>query len=120
MAVTKSWAAVSESGDAEGYMNHLSKEAVMMYPGQPAVVGTTNIRPFIIDFFENYEFHFSPWKSDEIQVSDDLAFHRYSGVAMITPKNGGESTKWDRKYIDILRKENGSWKITHHIFNMNN
>ena len=36
MAVCKDWAAVSESGDAEGYMNYLSKEVVLMFPGQPA------------------------------------------------------------------------------------
>jgi ketosteroid isomerase-like protein len=35
---------VSESGDAEGYLNFLTEDAVMMYPGLPAVEGTANIR----------------------------------------------------------------------------
>jgi len=120
MAVFKGLLMVSESGDAEGYMNHLSEEAVMMYSGQPAIVGMANIQSFIIDFFENFKFQFSPWQSDEIQVSSDWAFHRYSGIATITPKSGGESIKLDRKYIDILRKETDSWKVTHHIYNTNN
>jgi ketosteroid isomerase-like protein len=120
MAVFKGLIVVSESGDVEGYMNHLSEEAVMMYSGQPAVVGTAKIRSFITDFFENYKFEFNPWQSNEIQVMGDWAFHRYSGIATITPKSGGESIKLDRKYIDILRKEAGSWKVTHHIFNTNN
>jgi uncharacterized protein (TIGR02246 family) len=120
MAVFKGLIVVSESGDAEGYINLLSEEAVMMGSGQPAIVGTANIRPFIINFFENYKFQFSPWQSEEIQVSGDWAFHRYSGIATITPKSGGESTKLDRKYIDILRKKEGFWKVTHHIFNTNN
>ncbi len=38
MAEFKGLIVVSESGDVEGYMNHLSEEAVMMYSGQPAVV----------------------------------------------------------------------------------
>ncbi|MFC1651090.1 YybH family protein [Candidatus Latescibacterota bacterium] len=120
MVVFKGLLVMSESGNVEGYMNHLSEEAVMMYSGQPAVMGTAKIRPFITDFFENFEFQFNPWQSDEIQVLDDWAFHRYSGIATITPKSGGESIKLDRKYIDILRKETGSWKVTHHIFNTNN
>ncbi len=120
MAVFKGLIVVSESGDVEGYMNHLSEEAVMMYSGQPAVVGTAKIRSFITDFFENYKFQFNPWQSNEIQVLGDWAFHRYSGIATITPKSGGEFIKLDRKYIDILRKEADSWKVTHHIFNKNN
>lgn len=119
MEAFKGLIVVSETGDVEGYMNHLSEEAVMMYSGQPAVVGTAKIRSFITDFFKNYKFQFNPWQSDEIQVLGDWSFHRYSGIATITPKGGGESVKLDRKYIDILRKEAGSWKVTHHIFNTN-
>jgi len=111
---------VSESGDVEGYMNHLSEDVVMMYSGQPAIVGTAKIRSFITNFFENYKFEFNPWQSNEIQVMGDWALHRYSAIATITPKSGGESIKLDRKYIDILRKEAGSWKVTHHIYNTNN
>ena len=90
-----------------------------MYSGQPAVVGTAEIRSFITDFLENYKFQFNPWQSDEIQFLGDWAFHRYSAIATITPKGGGDSFELDRKYIGILRKEAGVWKVSHHIFNTN-
>lgn len=111
--------AAAESGDPQGYVGWLTDDAVMMYSGQPAVVGREAIRSFIDDFFANNTFQFDPWQSEEIQVDGSLAFHRYSGVATIAPKNGGEAIELDRKYIDILRKEGGSWKISHHIFNTN-
>jgi len=77
------------------------------------------VEPFIVEFFQEYEFRFDPWQTDEIVVLGDRAFHRYSGIATISPKAGGEPLVLDRKYIDILRQEDGVWRISHHIFNTN-
>ena len=119
MAVFNGLKEVSESGDIEGYMSYLSEDAVMMYSGQPAIVDNRKLQSYLTDFFKNFEFELNRWQSDEIQISGDLAFHRYSGIATITPKDGGESSILDRKYIDILRKEAGAWKVSHHIYNTN-
>lgn len=76
-------------------------------------------RRVLSEFFEEYRFEFEPWQSEEIQLSGDWAFHRFSGIATLMPKGGGEPTYLDRKYIDILRKIDGSRKISHHIYNTN-
>jgi uncharacterized protein (TIGR02246 family) len=111
--------AASEAGDADGYVSFVTDDAVMMYSGQPAVVGTEAIRAFISDFFQQYRFEFTSCQSEEIQIAGDWAFHRYSGIAIITAKAGGDPIRLDRKYIDILRKEGASWRVSHHIFNLN-
>ena len=49
----------------------------------------------------------------------DWALLRYTGVAVITPKDGGEPSIRNRKYIEILHKEDGRWKFSHHIYNLN-
>jgi len=111
---------VAEAGDVEGYLGCLTSDAVMMYGGQPAFSGPESLRPFLTSFFAQYDFVFGPWESKEIVVTDDWAFHRYEGVATLVPKDGGESLILDRKYIDIMRYENGSWKLARHIYNLNN
>jgi ketosteroid isomerase-like protein len=110
---------VAEAGDVEGYLGCLTSDAVMMYGGRPAFSGRENVRPFITAFFAQYDFVFEPWESKEIVATDDWAFHRYEGIATLVPKDGGEPIVLDRKYIDIMRYENGSWKLARHIYNLN-
>jgi ketosteroid isomerase-like protein len=110
---------VSEAGDVEGYLESLTADAVMMYDGRPAFVGRESVRPFLTRFFARYDFVFGPSETMELVVIDDWAFHRYEAIVTLIPKNGGESRVKDRKYIDILRCENGSWKLARHIYNLN-
>lgn len=112
--------AASEVGDADAYVKFVAEDAVMMYSGMPAVIGREAVHNFVSDFFRDYRFKFDPWRSEEIKVTGDWAFHRYSGIAIVTPVGGGEPVRLDRKYVDILKKEDGVWKISHHIFNQNN
>jgi len=109
----------SEAGDVDGYLSYITDDAVMMYNEMPAVVGREAVRPFVSEFFRQYRFELSPWQSEEIQIEGSWAFHRYSGIAVITAKNGGDSVREDRKYIDILRNVGGAWKTSHHIYNVN-
>jgi len=110
---------VAEAGDVEGYLESLTADVVMMYDGQPAFSGPESVRPFVTEFFAQYDFVFGPWESKEIVVTDDWACHRYEGIATLVPKEGGETIVFDRKYVDIMRYENGSWKLSHHIYNLN-
>lgn len=119
VAAFEAMLSAAEAGDVEGYLAGITDDAVMMYSGQPSVVGKKAVEPFIVEFFEQYAFKCDPWQSDEIVVLGTWAFHRYSGIATLRPKGGGEPVVLDRKYIDILRLEDGSWKISHHIFNTN-
>jgi ketosteroid isomerase-like protein len=110
---------VSEAGDVEGYLESLTADVVMMYHGQPAFVGPESVRPFATNVFAQYDFVFGAWETKELVVIDDWAFHRYEAIVTLIPKDGGESSVRDRKYIDIMRHENGSWKLARHIYNLN-
>ena len=117
-AVLSGIVAASEAGDPDAYVNFVTNDAVMMWDEQPAVIGRDAIHAFMSGFSNDVQFDFQ-WETDEIQITDDWAFHRYNGVAVITPSDEGEAQRLDRKYIDILRKENGTWKISRHIYNRN-
>jgi len=110
---------VSEAGDVEGYLGCLTSDAAMMYDGHTTFSGPESVRPFLTAFFAQFDFVFGPWESKEIVLADGWAFHRYDGIATLVPKDGGDSLVFDRKYIDIMRYEDGSWKLARHIYNLN-
>jgi len=114
------WVAVAEAGDADAYSNFITDEAVYLGPGGPAVVGKEAIHAFVAEFLDGWNFSFPTWTTDEVIVSGDLAVHRYSGVAILSPKEGGEVVELDRKYMDVLRRQaDGRWLVARHMFNMN-
>ena len=119
MKVFHSILSASEEGDVEGYLDGITDDAAMMYHGMPAIIGKETVRPFITDFFRNYRFQFTDYTFQEKRVMGDWALLRYTGVAVISPRDGGEPSMRDRKYIEILHKEDGRWKFSHHIYNLN-
>ena len=119
MKVFHSILSTSEEGNVEGYLDGITDDAVMMYHGMPAIIGKEAVRLFLTDFFRSYKFQLTDYTFEEKRVMGDWALLRYTGVAVISPRDGGEPTIRDRKYIEILRKEDGRWKLSHHIYNLN-
>ncbi|NNM05868.1 MAG: DUF4440 domain-containing protein [Gemmatimonadetes bacterium] len=105
---------------AEIYLEFHTEDAVLMFPGGPAIQGHESIRPFIVDFVSGFEFSAPDLTTHEIIVSGDLAVHRFSAVAWTVARAGGDTIRDDRKYLDVLRKgEDGEWRVARHIFNNN-
>ena len=105
---------------AEIYLGFHTEDAVLMFPGAPSVQGHQSIRPFIIGFVRDFEFSAPDLTTEEIIISGDLAVHRFSAVAWTVAREGGDTIRDDRKYMDILRKgEDGKWRVARHIFNSN-
>jgi len=56
-------------------------------------------------------------QTQNIAIVDDLAFHRYTAVLVSTPKEGGETSRTQRRYTDILRRDaSAQWRLWQHIF----
>ena len=49
--------------------------------------------------------------NDEIVVDGDLAYTRGSFTVTLRPKAGGEPLAIQRRYLEIWRRENGSWLV---------
>jgi ketosteroid isomerase-like protein len=55
---------------------------------------------------------------DEIRVTGDWAYSRYSYTWILTPVPGGESVEVSGKGIWIVQRQpDGSWKIAREIWN---
>lgn len=107
----------SEAGDANGYLAHTTNDFLWHGTGSSPVRGSENVLQFLSEFFETSEFKLPEWATDEIAVTENIAIHRWSGVAEITPKSGGDSTYRDTRYLDVLTREaGGDWKVAIHTF----
>jgi uncharacterized protein (TIGR02246 family) len=114
------WVAATEAGDVELYASHIADDAVFMGPGAPAVSGKEAIVASVAEYFAGWDFSIPSWTTHEIIVSGDMAIHRYSNVAIFSPKGGGDSFELDRKNMDILQRQpDGRWLVYRHMFNLN-
>jgi len=106
---------------AEAYVLRISDDAVWMPPKSPKIEGKESIRLWARDFFSRYTMKIESQTEKTLDISGNLAMRRFKSVGKYIPLDGGEAIPYDQKYIDILRKEkDGSWKITHHMWNSNN
>ena len=117
-AVLEGWVAASIEGDAEAYGSFVTDDFVYLGPGAPAIEGKAAVVEWVSGFFGATSFEFD-WATDEITISGDLAVHRFSGVATMRSQDGGEPGLLDRKYVDVLRRVDGRWLTSRHIYNLN-
>ena len=112
--------AVAEAGNADGWFDYITDDAVYLLPGFSPIVGSEAIRDFVKDFLKDWSSSFPNWTIEEITVSGDLAIYRYSGIATMTSHDGSESLSENRKYIDVYRKgEDDRWLLARHMYNLN-
>lgn len=107
-------AAVSAS-DAAKAAAHYTADATFMPPNEAAVQGPSNIQAW---FQKHMDEGPATLKLEprESRISGDLAFEAGTYTLDMKPKTGPPMTD-KGKYIVIMRKEGGDWKISNDIFN---
>jgi len=110
----------SERGDVDAYFNCITDDFIYLGQGMRPISNRDSLRVFLDGFFSNYTFSFPNWTMHEIEIRDDLAIIRYSGIAIISSKNDSSILEFDRKYLDVAKKnKNGEWRFYLHSFNTN-
>jgi len=106
------------SGDLEGWLNLFTEDVIFMAPNSPVSEGKDAIRGRAKRHFDQFDME-ETISIDEIEVSGDLAFMRYSYAFKITPKAGGETDHANGKALAILKRQaDGSWRCSHYIYNL--
>jgi len=108
------WRAANASKVAELY----TKDAVVMYPNQPAVSGRSAIVDYFKGFFAEFPRNEFELTSAEIEIAGSWAFdrgeYRWKGV----PRAGGKPTEDSGKYLVVLeRQASGEWKVARDMDN---
>ena len=96
-----------------------AEDVVVMYENSTAVTGRDALRARQKTIYDQATFR-ETRTMDEVVVSGDWAFVRWTGIGTATPREGGEPSEFDRKGIVILRRQpDNSWKGARVIWNSN-
>jgi ketosteroid isomerase-like protein len=76
------------------------------------VVGKEQLRAFFEPGFEQFDYYIGDSEGLVVQVAGDWAYSHGNYTMTITPKEGGPTTYFDGKWLDVLKKQaDGSWKV---------
>ena len=75
------------------------------------------------DWFDTFrtslELHLDSYEQQKIEIVGDVAMVRSHASGHYLNKKSGEKLPLDQKYLDVLRYENGHWKMAYHVANSN-
>ncbi|MFC2115153.1 YybH family protein [Bacteroidota bacterium] len=99
--------------DLDLFISAWCDDAIRMESGYPAIIGKEIIRAHFKKIgFDNFNCNIDLYGEIEVEVSGDLAFSHANYILSITPKEGGSTTLFDGKVVDIYKRQaDGSWKI---------
>lgn len=101
--------------DADAAARHFSDDAVLMVPDFPVQEGKAACVAFLRDTLGWLAEHFTrrvTYESAEVSVFGDFAFDRGTFTFTAVPRSGGEQSTTSGKYLWLLRRLDGQWKVT--------
>jgi ketosteroid isomerase-like protein len=120
MQTSRDWARTAASGDLERTLSFWSDDAIVMPPGQPAVVGKAAIREFLLQAAAIPGFSIS-WEPEQATVANDadLGFMvERNRITMADPAGGVREQLG--KAVTVWRKDpTGAWKCVVDTWNEN-
>ena len=117
LAVVDQERAAVEKGNISQYLAVLADGAVFMPPNAAPKEGA-ELRSWLSNFIEHFAVEWLAFRSTEVIVVSDLAYHAYTYSWRVTPRAGGEPTTASGKGLHILRQQtDGSWGIAREIWN---
>jgi ketosteroid isomerase-like protein len=101
--------AAYDSGNLEGIAVCYSDDLVKVRQGAPPETKPeviARIAAVLRDYAGRVEVD-----NEELEGSGDFAFTRGSFIVTLTPKAGGVPKKIKRRYLELWRKERGTWLV---------
>ena len=104
-----------KSKDLDRIMNLFADDIVYHVSGFPQIVGKDALRSFITGGFDQIEDLVMVLERTEVSASGDLAYN----TGWFKMKNFGMESFLDFKYLLVLKKYSGVWKIAADSYSMN-
>ena len=118
--VWNEYVAACHSGDLERWMSMWTENGIQMPPDVPRRVGKERIRTGMQPGFDLFDMKNMIIQTEEVRILGDQAYSHGTYTFDMTPKEGGETTSYSGKFLDILQKQvDGSWKIVIDCHNYN-
>ena len=110
----------ANTDDLDLFISCWADDAIRLEPDHSSIFGKEDIRAFFKVLYDQFNLNIVIYGDTEIQVSKDMAFGRGTATLSLTPKEGGPTTHFDVKWLDILKRQpDGSWKIYRDMINFN-
>ncbi len=112
----ETYASAYRTGDVDAYVAIYTKDALQMPPGEANRRGVNQIA----EAFEMLaiDIEIDPkTTATEIKVMGDNAYLVGISTSEVREKNGGESSTVEEQLVWLLKKVEGSWKVSHEISN---
>ena len=120
MQTSRDWARVAATGDVEQTLTFWSDDAIIMPPGQPAVVGKAAIREFLrhIAAIPGFSIRWEP-EHGSVATNGDVGYMIEHNRVTITDATGAVQVQYG-KAVTVWRKDsNGAWKCVVDTWNEN-
>ena len=120
MKTSREWARVAASGDLERTLSFWSDDAIVMPPGQPAVVGKAAILEFLRQTSAIPGFR-STWEPEQSSVANegDVGYMVERNRVTFSEPTGTSRVQFG-KAVTVWRKDStGAWKCVVDIWNEN-
>jgi len=114
--VADAYAAAMRAGDAAAAAAVYRDDAVEMPPGVPPIQGKAAIEQYFRGMFGSCRFTEFTLSHTELRASGDVAFAAGTSRARLTP-NGGPPVEDSGKYLVVLKRTGGAWKVAYSIHN---
>jgi uncharacterized protein (TIGR02246 family) len=96
------------------------EDGIQMAPDAPPRAGKDQIRAAMQPAFEHFIMSNMVNQDVEVRIVGDKAYSYGTYTFDMTPKEGGETTSYSGKFLDIVEKQtDGSWKIAIDCHNYN-
>ena len=102
--------------DIEQVLSYYRDEAVLMPPGRDEIRGIANIRRNYENIFATSVLNLAP-EEEEITITDGFAVYKGRTKGQVVIKSDSNTRAINDKFVMILKKDNGSWKISTLIWN---
>ncbi len=121
-ALNDEWLALYNAGDFDQLVSiFYAENAVQMPPDGPIVNGKEAILSSLKKSREEFEEYCDSSEIDTVSVYGDVAVARGTDTGTMTPRDGGEPTKYNIKWLIVYeRQSDGNWKCVYEIWNDNN
>jgi len=102
--------------DIERVLSYYQQEAVLMPPGRDEIKGLANIRRNYENIFATSLLNLAP-EEEQIIVTNEFVVYKGRTKGQVIAKSDSTARSINDKFIMILKKDDGSWKISTLIWN---
>lgn len=125
LAVYADWRAAVQTADIPRYVNVLAEDVRLIPPGADVIAGSAGYGDFLVPVFEAADYRIEVVGEPLVDVMGDIAVAEYEYIIHLTLKDPDQgvaqagaltASRTHARYLDVLRLQQGEWKIWRHTW----